>query len=58
MTESTPAQRTATTAKFILGAGLLAWGAAIMHGSVMATVLAGLLMLFGGGLLIAARRAD
>ncbi len=56
MPELSPAQRTATTAKIILGAGIVAWAPAFMHGSVMATVLAGLLMVFGGGLLIAARR--
>ena len=58
MPEISPAQRTATTAKIILGAGIVAWGPAFMHGSVMATALAGLLMIAGGGLLIAARRAD
>jgi hypothetical protein len=58
MSEISPAQRTATTAKVILGVGIVAWGPAFMHGSVMATALAGLLMIGGGGLLIAARRAD
>ena len=57
MSDESPAQRTATTAKVILGAGLLASAPAFMHGSIMATVLAGLLMLGGGGLLVAARQA-
>ncbi|NLD54656.1 MAG: hypothetical protein GX652_08370 [Burkholderiaceae bacterium] len=56
MPEITPAQRTATTAKVILGAGVLAWGSAMLRGSVVATVIAGVLLVFGGALLIAARR--
>ena len=58
MPELSPAQRTATTAKVILGTGIFAWAPAFMQGSVMATSLAGLLMVLGGGLLIAARRAS
>ncbi|MEO6269098.1 MAG: hypothetical protein ABIP08_02210 [Lautropia sp.] len=58
MPELSPAQRTASTAKVILVVGLVAWAPAFTHGSVMATVLAGLLMIVGGGLLIAARQAD
>jgi Ca2+/H+ antiporter len=56
MPEISPAQRTATTAKVILGAGIIAWGSALLQGSVVATVLAGVLLVFGGALLIAARR--
>ena len=40
----------------ILGAGVLAWGSAMLRGSVVATVIAGVLLVFGGALLIAARR--
>ena len=56
MPDISPAQRTATTAKVILGAGIVAWGSAFLRGSVVATVLAGALLVFGGALLIAARR--
>jgi len=58
MSELSPAQRTATTAKVILGTGIVAWPPAFMHGSVTASLLAALLMACGGGLLVAARRAD
>jgi hypothetical protein len=58
MSDLSPAQRTATTAKIILGTGIVAWPPAFMHGSVTASLLAALLMAFGGGLLVAARRAD
>ena len=57
MSELSPAQRTATTAKVILGTGIVAWPPAFMHGSVTASLIAALLMAFGGGLLVAARRA-
>ena len=56
MSELSPAQRTATTAKVILGTGIVAWPPAFMHGSVTASLLAALLMAFGGALLLAARR--
>lgn len=58
MSDLTPAQRTATTAKVILAASLITWATAVLKGSVMTSMLAGALMLLGGGLLMAARRAD
>ena len=57
MTDVSPAARTATTAKVIFGTGLLATAAAPVHGSIMATLVACVLMMGGGGLLVAARRA-
>lgn len=58
MTESTPAQRTAGTAKFIVAAGLFATAEAILRGSVARTLVAAIVLMLGGGLLLYARRAD
>ena len=57
MSELSPAQRTATTAKVILGTGIVAWPPAFMHGSVKASLIEELLIAFGGCILFAARRA-
>lgn len=51
-------QRTATTAKILLTAGAFVGIEAIMRGSVGRTLMAACLLVFGGGLLMAARQAD
>jgi hypothetical protein len=53
-----PSQRTATTAKVLLTAGCLFGLEALMRGSVGRTLMAACLVIFGGGLLVAARQAD
>jgi hypothetical protein len=58
MTNLTPAQRTAVTAKVVLMAGLAFASEAMWRGSVARTLIAGGLLIFGGGLLMAAKRAD
>ena len=58
MTNLTPAQRTAATAKILLTAGALFASEALWRGSVARTLIAGALLVFGGGLLMAAKRAD
>lgn len=58
MSASTPAQRTLTTARCLLAAGALVSASAIVRFSIAGTLLAWLLMLLGGGMLVAARRAD
>lgn len=58
MTNLTPAQRTAVTAKVVLMAGLVFASEALWRGSVARTLIAGCLLVFGGGLLMAAKRAD
>ena len=58
MPDLTPAQRTSTTARYILAAGLLLAAPAILNVSVTATLLAWLLMLVGVAMWVAARRAD
>ena len=55
---STPAQRTLTTPRCLLAAGALVSASAIVRSSIAGTLLAWLLMLLGGGMLVAARRAD
>ena len=57
MSHVPPAQRTANTAKLIIGAGVLTSATAILHGSIVATIVAGLLVFCGGGLFVAARQA-
>jgi hypothetical protein len=51
-------QRTATTAKILLGVGAFVGMEALMRGSVGRTLMAACLLVFGGGLLMAARQAD
>lgn len=58
MTNQSPAQRTAATAKILLTAGLLFAAEALWRGSVARTLVAACLLVFGGGLLMAAKRAD
>ena len=58
MTNQSPAQRTAVTAKILLTAGLLFAAEALWRGSVARTLVAACLLVFGGGLLMAAKRAD
>ncbi len=58
MTDQTPAQRTAATAKILLMAGLAFASEALWRGSVARTLIAGGLLVFAGGLLVAAKRAD
>jgi hypothetical protein len=58
MPNSSPAQRTAFTARVVMSAGLLFAVEAILRGSVARTLMAALVLALGGGLLLAAKRAD
>ena len=58
MSASTPAQRPLTTSLCLLAAGAPVSASAIVRSSIAGTLLAWLLMLLGGGMLVAARRAD
>ncbi len=58
MTRLSPAQRTAGTARIVLTAGILFAAEALWRGSVARTLMAAALMVFGGSLLIFAKRAD
>lgn len=58
MAELSPAQRTAGTARILMTAGVLFAAEAIWRGSVARTLLAAAVFVFGGGLLILAKRAD
>jgi hypothetical protein len=58
MHELSPAQRTAGTARFLMAAGGLVALEALWRGSVGRTLMAALLIAFGGGLLYVAKRAD
>lgn len=58
MAELSPAQRTAGTARIVLTAGILFAAEALWRGSVARTLMAAALLVFGGGLLIFAKRAD
>jgi hypothetical protein len=58
MPDSSPAQRTAFTARILMSAGLLFAVEAILRGSVARTLMAALVLALGGGLLFAAKRAD
>jgi hypothetical protein len=58
MPDSSPAQRTAFTARVVMSAGLLFAVEAILRGSVARTLMAALVLALGGGLLFAAKRAD
>jgi hypothetical protein len=54
----TPSQRTASTAKLVLIVGLIIAAEALLRGSVIRTFMAVGLLVFGGGLLMAARQAE
>ena len=58
MSELSPAQRTAGTARILMTAGALFAAEAIWRGSVARTLLAAVVLLFGGGLFLLAKRAD
>ena len=58
MSEVSPAQRTAGTARMLMMAGVLFAAEAIWRGSVARTLMAAALLVFGGGLLFLAKRAD
>ncbi len=58
MAELSPAQRTAGTARVLMMAGALFATEAIWRGSIARTLMAAALLVFGGGLLILAKRAD
>jgi hypothetical protein len=58
MYSMTPSQRTATTAKVVLVAALLFAAEALLRGSIVRTFIASGLLIFGGGLLLAARQAE
>jgi hypothetical protein len=58
MSELSPAQRTAGTARIIVTAGVVFAIEALWRGSVARTVMAGLVLVLGGGLLFLSKRAD
>jgi len=58
MSELTPAERTAGTARILVTAGTLAAIEALWRGSIVRTLLATLVLAAGGGLLLLAKRAD
>ena len=58
MSDLSPAQRTASTARFLMAAGSLFALEAVWRDSVARTLVAALLLACGGGLLLLAKRAD
>ncbi len=58
MSELSPAQRTAGTARIIVTAGVVFAIEALWRGSVARTVMAGLVLVLGGGLLFLSKRSD
>jgi len=58
MSELSPSQRTASTARFLLGTGSLVALEAMWQGSVARTLLASAVLAMGGTLLFFAKRAD
>lgn len=58
MTDISPAQRTAGTARIVLTAGVLFAFEAIWRDSAVRTMLAACVLALGGWLLMAAKRAD
>ncbi len=58
MAELSPSQRTASTARFLLGTGSLVAFEAMWQGSVARTLLASAVLAMGGTLLFFAKRAD
>jgi len=57
MTDLSPAQRTAGTARFLMVAGAIAAVEAIVRGSMARIVMAAVVLALGGGLLAYAKRA-
>ncbi|MGH1361311.1 MAG: hypothetical protein ACRBC3_21325 [Burkholderiaceae bacterium] len=58
MQDHTPAQRTATTARFVLMTGGLFITEALLRGSAMRAAIASAIVAVGASLLILAKRAD
>jgi hypothetical protein len=58
MAELSPSQRTASTARFLLGTGSLVALEAMWQGSVARTLIASAVLAMGGTLLFFAKRAD
>ena len=58
MPDLTPAQRTASTAKFVLMAGGVFITEALLRGSAMRAAIASAIVAVGASLLILAKRAD
>lgn len=58
MAEITPAQRTASTARFVLGAGALFITEALLRGSATRAAIASAIVAAGASLLVIAKRAD
>ncbi len=58
MAELSPAQRTAGTARVLIVASAIFAAEALWRGSVARTLMAAALFVFGGGLLLLAKRAD
>lgn len=58
MHESSPAQRTAGTARILMTAGVLVAAEAVWRGSAIRTLIAAVVLAIAGGLLFAAKRAD
>jgi hypothetical protein len=58
MSELSPAQRTAGTARILVTAGVVVAAEALWRGSVARTLMACLVLVLGGGLLFLAKRAD
>ena len=54
----TPAQRTAVTARIMLTVSCVCGLEALWRGSVTRTLVAGLILALGGGLLVAAKHAE
>ncbi|MGB7181057.1 MAG: hypothetical protein WA888_15660 [Burkholderiaceae bacterium] len=58
MSELTPAQRTASTARIVLYTGALFVAEALYRGSAMRAAIASAILAAGAGLLLLAKRAD
>lgn len=58
MNDSSPAQRTAGTARILMTAGVLVAAEAVLRGSAIRTLIAAVVLAIAGGLLFAAKRAD
>lgn len=58
MAETTPAQRTATTARIVMMAGCLFVTEALLRGSAMRAALASAVVAVGASLFFLAKRAD